>query len=405
MAIEEKKSFKTGNDIIDIQQILAEKEKELHGKDDLLCMTLMTFPMYISSSRAIMFTSHLKQYVCLNEPEHPKVFTNYEKVFGNLSSSIKRAKSNFKVIDKISKFKSNPKHLYFMFIYDKENDKYDVIIKRNSVELTEKFGYGFNNEKMDKLKVGDKISKGETIYKSTSYDEDDLYGYGLNAKTLYLIDNRTIEDAIVISESFANKMISKEVETIKVSLNDNDFFVNLYGNNEIYRGFPDINERIKKNIICAHRRIINDQILYDLKKSNLKDIFPLDDRIYYSKSDGEGAVIDIDIFSNKPIDEIPVTEQNEQIIEYLKNQNRFYKEVHERCDKILKSGSKYSDDVAFWWKRSKDILDPRYKWKDNNSVFGNMVIEFTVQRNVGVGRGNKLTGRLIASCLMQVIAL
>ena len=44
---------------LDLKAELAKKEEELHGKDDIFGMTLLTNPGYISSARNIMFTSGL----------------------------------------------------------------------------------------------------------------------------------------------------------------------------------------------------------------------------------------------------------------------------------------------------------------------------------------------------------
>ena len=174
-------------------------------------------------------------------------------------------------------------------------------------------------------------------------------------------------------------MVSRKVDTVKVSINDNDFLLDIYGNDETgYKGFPDIGEEVSKQIICTKRRIQNTQILYDMKKSNMKKISPLNDKSFFTK----GWVTDIDIYSNKELDEIPRTEYNEQIIYYLENQTRYYQELFDICEEILNSGSKYSDDIGFIYRRAKNILDPDYKWKDNDTVFNNIIIDFRVDRDV-----------------------
>ena len=165
--------------------------------DHVLGPELFTFPQHISSSRSIMFTSHLKQLVVLNNPEFPRLFTNYENTFGRLSSSFYKTDEDVEVFRIVPKFSWKPKHLYTVFFYSPKEDKYYCIQKRIAEELTEKFGYGFNNSKLDSLEEGDQVCKGTTLWKSTSYDEDDNYCYGLNALTGYLIDNRTIEDAVI----------------------------------------------------------------------------------------------------------------------------------------------------------------------------------------------------------------
>ena len=96
--------LKSSQDLVDIGSLLEEKTKEFTGTDNHLGLTLMTFPQYISSTRSIMFTSHLKQFNTLNDPQFPKIFTNYENIFGHNSSGLVKARRNYKVINKINKF-------------------------------------------------------------------------------------------------------------------------------------------------------------------------------------------------------------------------------------------------------------------------------------------------------------
>lgn len=376
-------------DIFDIGDYLAKKEKEITCMDHVLGPELITFPQYISSSRSIMFTSHLKQLVALNNPEFPRLFTNYENTFGGLSSSIHKAKRDVEVYKIVPKFSWNPKHLYIVFFYSKKENKYYCIEKRIAEELTEKFGYGFNNSKLDSLKEGDKVKEGETLWKSTSYDEYDNYCFGLNALTAYLIHNQTIEDAVVCSESFAKRMEAKEVETVKITLNDNDLLLNLYGDSEHHKGFPDIGEMVKRKLVCSKRRIDNNQILFDMKKINLTESNSLNDKEFYSK----GRVMDINIYCNQPIEDIPNIPTNEQLLQYLHEQERYWSDICEVCESIVASGAEYDSDIGFLLGRARNYLNPNYRWKDNDSVFNNMIMEISIQRDVPLNIGYKVSGR------------
>lgn len=358
------------------------------NSDDIFAMTLLTNPGYISSARSIMFTSHLKQFVNLSEPEFPRVYTGYETMVGRHSTGLKRSKTNCKVTHKIRRFEND--HLYSLVLYDEENDRYDIIHKKVVEDLTEKFGYAYNNENLDKLDIGDNISKGDVLYKTNSYDEDNNYGFGVNTTFMYLLDNDTIEDAVKCSESFAKSMLSKEVETITVSLNDNDILCNIYGDNDNYKCFPDIGEKTKDKVVCCKRRIFNDQILYDLKKSNLRKIDYGNDELKFCS----GRVVDIKVYCNKNIDELPDTPFYHQIKYYLSNELRYYNEILEICSEIRSSGSKYSRDIDYIYKKAKEILDDNYKWREeDNSVFSNIVLEFLIERDVPVSRGSKISGR------------
>ena len=382
----------TSNDVLHIEDQLNQKEKEFKGKDDFLGITLLGFPQYTSATRLTMFTNHLKQFNVLKKGEFARVFGNYENVFGQLSSGLVRARQKYEVISKIEKFPEIPGYLYALFVYDKKNDMYDIIFKKRSEELSEKFGFDYQTEVLDSYKVGDIIPKDEVLYKSTSYDEDNNYCYGKNAKVTYILDPGNIEDAYVVSESFARSMVSRKVATIKIPINDNDFLLNLYGNSKVHQGFPNIGEMVKSRMVVAVRRIINDQLLYDMKKANMMKFNPSFDKPYFSKG-ADSIVTDIDIYCNKQISEIPDTVENQQILYYLHNQNRYFKELNDECTRIMNTGSKYSDDIGFIKARSDKILDPAYLWKDSETAFSNIILEIRINYDVKLYSGSKITGR------------
>lgn len=377
---------------LDLKQRLLEKEKEYNFSDEIFGMSSLTNTGYVSSARAIMFTSQLRQFVNLREPEFPKVFTNYENLVGENSTGYFKAKSDLEVVDIVPRFKDgeHDKHMYTLFYYDKKKDRYGLINKQLVEDLTEKFGYMYDNTVMDGKEVGDIIHSGETLYSTPSYDEDMNYGYGKNVRVMYTIENYTIEDAIVVSRSFAESMKSKEIETVTVSLNDNDILCNIYGDSSEYKCFPDIGECVKDQIVCAKRRIHNSQVLFDLKKSNLRKININSDKLFYNS----GKLIDIIIYSNKTLDELEDNVFNRQIIKYLKMQTEYYEGIYRACKKIIKSGSKYSNDISFMYKKACDVLDDECAWREeNHSAFSHMVIKFQFERDSMVSIGSKLSGR------------
>lgn len=380
------------NTNLHLKDNLMEMERLCEGNDDAFGVSLLTFPGYISSSRAVMFASHVNQSVTLLNPDFPRVFTNYENVFGDLSSGYYKTKSNIKVIKRVSRYQDKPNYLYNLFIWNEDKNMYDVIEKKNVEDLTEKYGYRYNNEMIDSLNEGDEVSEGTVLSKTTSYDPFMNYCMGKNLRIMFTGHLNTIEDAILVRQSIADSLLSTEVETVKMSFNDNDIPCNLYGDNDNYKAFPDIGEQVVNQVVCSKRRIFNNQILYDLKKSNLRKInFNTDIPCY---SFGKNTrVEDIMIYSNKEMDEIPDTPFYKQIKSYLSEQNRYWQEIYDVTGELLNSGQACSKDIKYLYKRSERILDPEYKWKDDSSIYSNMIIEFTVSRDVGLISGNKLTGR------------
>ena len=133
-----------------LKEELQKLEEKYYGKDDIFGMTALTRVGYISGSRGIMTTGHLKQAMTPINPEFPKVFTEYENMVGKNSTGIKRSKREWRVIDKIYKFEEG-NHLYTLIVKDESTGHYDIIQKKLVEDLTEKFGFRYNTEELDKL--------------------------------------------------------------------------------------------------------------------------------------------------------------------------------------------------------------------------------------------------------------
>ena len=124
--------------------------------------------------RSTMFTSHLKQFLNLLEPEYPYLFTNCENLAGKHSSGYKKAKNKLKVFRKINKYEdlTDEVKIYKLFVFNEETETFDVIERKVCEELTENFGFEYLNDVIDSYEEGDTIDKDTVLYRSTSYDTD-----------------------------------------------------------------------------------------------------------------------------------------------------------------------------------------------------------------------------------------
>lgn len=370
---------------------LIERSEKLQGSNSVLGITLLTQPAYISGSRSMMWTGHFKQHRTLNNPDIPKYCSGYENVVGKYSSSNVRSDGKKKVAYKVQRFSEFPDFLYYLFTYDEENDMYDVIEKKNIDNLTETYGFRYNTDNIDSKQIGDTIYDDESLFASSSYDKNGNYRYGKNLCTAIMLEPFTIEDAIIRSKRVTKLMECTDVDTVTVPLNDNDIFINLYGNTEEYKCFPDIGCEVKNGLLAATKRIHNDQLLYDLKKGNTRKVNFSTDKPYYFE---DGTIEDIFIYSNKKIDELPNTRFYTQIKRYYKMQNEFYQQMYDVCNEIINSGSKYHEDITNNFSIAKRYLDPEAQWvSDNNIAFNNMIIKFTVSTVPDDTEGQKYTGR------------
>ena len=371
-----------------IKEILEQKNEELKGSDSFLAKDVLTLANKLNGSRSIMFHGQTEQYVVLKETEFPKVFTGYENAVARYSNSIKKVEKNLTVVDKIVKNQNN----YILIVKD-ENNHYDVIYRKEAEHLTESYCYAYKNDVIDGKKTGDVLEEGEILYKSTSFDDSNNYGYGRNANCCYLICNETTEDAIVASESFVEKMQNNYLTKIEVSINTNDLLLNLYGDNTNYKPFPDIGESTNGKVLVARRRISYETALYDLKTENLRKINYVNDSVFYEK----GRIVDIDIFCNKKEDELDDMFYG-QIKGYLAEQRDYYQKLREKLRDIIEDETcTYSDDIGFLYKKSNEYLDvddeeTERKW-ENDGVFDNIIINFTVMSESKLMIGSKISGR------------
>lgn len=379
-----------------LKEKLTEADKSLYRSPSLYGMSALTIPRYINSMRSVMFTNHLKQFLTPLDPDYPFVFTNAENLVGEHSSGYRRIKHESEVYRKVVKYEDilgSDANVYKLFILDKKKKKFDVIERKEVEDLTENFGFNYNNEEIDKYSEGDTIKKDTVLYKSTSYDDDMFYGYGKNTTVMYTLDPYTSEDAAVARRGYADNYKTIETEVIQIKLNDNDFLLNLYGEDDgEYKPLPDIGETCT-GILGAIRTQFNDQLLYDFKSSSLNKIHD-GDRIIYVNDTNE--IVDITIFSNN--EEIVDTIFNTQINKYLESQNKYYQEIYDTCKEIVEfcdfnAGYSYSQEIDYLYKRSGEMLDTKKRWKEGDTSFANMVIEIVIRKEVPLRKGCKLSGK------------
>lgn len=372
---------------------LLKKDEEFKDDPALVGISGLTMPRYINSMRSVMFTAHTRQFTTLINPNFPYVFTNMENLVGKHSDSYYQVKHDTVVYKKIVKYEDivdRPTE-YTLFLYDKKKKKYSVVIREEVEDLTEIFGYNYDNSVIDSYEEGDEIPAKTVLFKSTSYDDDMNYRFGENVCTMYTLDPHTSEDAAVVSESYAKRFNNIETEKIVVKLNNNDYMLNWYGDDVTdYRPIPEVGQIIEHGPFCGIRTQYNNQLLFDFKADMLMKEMD-GDRLIYSTGPCKGEVIDITIYNNN--EEMVETPFNAQIYKYFKAQNKYYQEIYDTCKEIIESGAEHSGDINYLYGRSRDMIDTKKRWKEGDSAFSDMVIEFSIRKVRDIKRGQKITGR------------
>jgi len=376
-------------------QELQRKNEELKGKKKLALTGQGDFYGGNNVMRSTMNIKHHTQHLTLDNPEFPFLYDGKENITGEHSSFYKRADKEYEVYAICKKYENLLKgkcNVALYFLYCRQDDSYTVV-ERNQVEnLTENFGFDYKNDFLDAAEVGEIIPEGTMLYSTTSYDEYGNTSIGVNGRILYGAHPAVQDDAIILSESFAKRMVANNVTSKTIPISENTILLNLYGKEGEYQGLPNIGDIISDGILAATRQIKESRMFSDMRDISLHHINQSDAK-YYCPKDSE--IIDINVYCNNP--NIKTNKVTKQLIQYYNDARWFYTDVYKVCKKILKSGSKNIDkEINRWKRKAMNYLDTDAQWAFNDSVFSNIMVEILIRSKETVKVGRKIVGKMHA---------
>lgn len=372
-------------------QELQKKSEELKGSKRLSLIGQGDFPGANNVMRGTMNIKHHNQHLTIDDPEFAFFYDGKESISGKYSSFYESTENEEEIIAIVKKYDEllhGKCYNALYFLYCKKNDSYRVLERKEVENLTENFGFDYNNEFLDNAEVGEIIPPNTKLKSSTSYDDYGNVSIGVNGRILYGVHPAVQDDAIICSKSFAKRMVANNVTSKTIPINLNTILLNLYGKDGEYRGLPNIGDKITNGIICATRNVKETRMFSDLRDASLCNINHQTDQIFY----GEGEVIDINIYCNNH--NIKTNKVNKQLIQYYNDAKWFYTEVYKVCNKIIKSGSKNIDREIHRWKRlAMNYLDTKALWAFNDTVFSDLMIEILIRKKEEIKVGRKIVGR------------
>lgn len=368
------------NSLYDLNNLPVEKTDYVLGKG-----LQMPFAASNSGARKLMFGIQLEHRLALCDPQVPFIQTGYEMEFGKNSSSYVQVPEDMTVIGKVSKFSWMPDHHYYLFLLNNKDNTLSVYERKEYKHITENYGYLYNNEYIDRLTPGNTVPKGTVIQRSIAFDEYNNRMDGRDFLTMYASCEETMEDAIVISESASQKMRSPLVKKVNIIVNDNDIPLNLYGDANTYKIFPNIGEESKNSILCGFRREKKEESLYSQSYARLRELAISDERYTVA-----GRVVDVDVYCNAPAN-LSEYEYNSQLLFYYNEQLRVAQEITEIIGPFVDIGYKLDYELQMLYSNAKGILSGKQYFSEK--AFSNTIIEITLIEEIPVMRGDKLSNR------------
>lgn len=373
-------------------QELGRKNVDLVGDARLALIGQGDFYGVNNVARSAMNIKHHTQHLTINEPEFPYLYEGKENLTGANSSFYCKTDKAYKVIGIVKKYNELLKgksYIALYFLYCAADDSYKLVERKEVENLTENFGFNYKNDVLDQMELGEEIPKDTLLYSSTSYDENMNVSIGVNGRILYGVHPAVQDDAIIISKSFAKRMMSNQITSKVIPINENTILLNRWGRDGSYQGLPNIGDVIQDGILAATRNVKETRMFSDLRDSSLNVINQQSDTIFY----GEGEVIDINVYCNNH--NIKTNKVNAQLLQYHHDSLYFYTDVYNTCKDIIKnSGSKKIDkEINRWMRKSMDYLDKQAIWAFNDNIFSNLMVEILIRKPEEIKIGRKIVGR------------
>jgi len=350
----------------------------------------------ISGPRIHLTNSYFEQCLIPTNSEIPRLYTGYEKEFGLYNDSLNVSKVQYEILHRIEKFKERPGYHYILIVRDINAGHINIIENTHYKSLAEDHGYFNEFVDVDYKGVGAIINHGEVISKSSGHDQNLNYKYGLNANVAYISRKENIEDGIIISDEFAERAAYTEITTIELTLGFNDILLNLYGNDQYYKSFPNVFEDVKNGLFCVKRSIDRNSMGCSTTSESLKHTNTDDDLIY-----GNGCVLDYEVYINSNTELVKDNSNRDQIIDIYNNVLNFKAEVCAALKPYVESrahtltveaNNKYYTYKAYVDSTMSQTND-KSRYTNGVGIFEFAYIKFTLGRVVKLGRGSKLTNR------------
>lgn len=374
-------------------QELEKKSAELVGKKRLALVGQGDFPGANNVMRGTMNIKHHVQHLTIDSPEFPFVYDGKENLVGAHSSFYTKTDRQYKIVKIVKKYDillRGHSYIALYFLHCKEDDSYIVVERKEVENLTENFGFDYKNDFLDAAEEGEIVPPGTVLTSSTSYDEFGNVSIGVNGRIMYAVHPAVQDDAIICSESFAKRMVANNVKQITIPINENTILLNLYGDDDEYRGLPNIGDVVPNGIIAATRTIKETRMFSDLRDSSLRTTNEQSDQKFY----GEGEIIDINVYCNNPNFAAKPNKVTRQLVQYYQDAKWFYSEVYRTCNAIIKTGSKNIDnEIHRWMRLAMNYLDTQALWAFNDNIFSNLMVEILIRKKEPIKIGRKIVGR------------
>jgi len=295
---------------------------------------LNTHPDNDSASRIQMLGSHLGQKLVFSGMNERRQQTGVEQEVGKYTFTVEMPVDAriLKLIDRYNargigmhSIKLNPETA--VIYEDKRTGEIGVLNLPTYGSYHPYFGFEYKQrEGMMQLKKDAHIEKGTVFLDTPGKTRHNNYMYGRELNVAFMSHPAVADDGIVISRDVLKYFTIKKYETRVIEWGKKKIPLNLYGNKDVYKPFPDIGDYVRADGILMALRSINGSL--SPVQQSVQDMmnvdFIFDKRVY--ADGGGGRVIDIKIDTNGDFS-AGLSPTDEQLEKYITETRRYYKEI------------------------------------------------------------------------------
>lgn len=373
-------------------------------------LQLVGFPAFlspmlhkISTQRGAMFSAHGAQAMVVEGAESPRILTGLESKVGEYELNPSARDQDIQIKEIIPKFKSNSgrglavNNPVLTVVYlGCDDNKIGYVDIPSYTELGS--GFGYINKKLNRhLLMRDNFIEKDTKFMTAPNHDGDLYNLGVNANVCYLPDWDVADDAFVISDRLQRKLRHTVINTIQLNLHIDDIPLNLYGDENDYKIFPDLGEIVRDDgCVVALRTHNASSLLTDITAESLRTLEPLHDEMHVAPPGAE--IIDVQVYTNQK--KYPSLLKNDlytQLMQYQQQHIVYYETIVNLYHEYVKLGYQLSPEFINLATRCNTLCYTRagrhmtLMNKKEQVDYINVKITWAIQRDVD--KGFKLTGR------------
>jgi hypothetical protein len=258
-----------------------------------------------------MMSSHISQTLVINGSTERYCQTGMEREFGKYTFSIKvpgdpNTEGGIEVIRVIERYPSkigkdaikfNPQSL---IIYEDVNTKEIGIINIPTYcSYHQYFGFEYKAKPaLSDIRIGAFIPAGTILMDSPSITDNGGYKFGRECNIAFMTHPAVSEDGIMVNSDVLKHFAFKTYENRVVEWGSKRFPLNLYGDENNYKPFPDIGDRIRADgILMCLRNYDKELAVVEQNVSAMMEPDMIFDKITYAGGEG-GKVIDVKIHHN-----------------------------------------------------------------------------------------------------------